>query len=137
MSPEHEDAEPRRSGGATWSPLWAGLPLVEDGPNPIDIFSTHEQTVTLNDSENRIDSRGITGYEFDTNAGGSARLGDDLGLESILSDRHIDQIGRHGEDDIDRKLARIQEQASPQSLGPACGNVTGELEVRSGVPRVQ
>ena len=51
--------------------------------------------MTLDDPENRIDPRGVAGDQFDADTCRPARFGDDLGCESIIADRHIDQVGSH------------------------------------------
>ena len=85
----------RRSRRATRLLLDATPVPLEDAHDPIDVTSGCEQAVTLNDPQDRINTRGVTGDELDMDAGRSAGLGNDLGLESILTNRHIDQPGSH------------------------------------------
>lgn len=84
---ERADSD-RRSGVAAAAPH-------EDGPNPLDIVGAHEQAVTLDDAENRIDARVIARDEFDMYASRSAGFGQDLSLEPILPYRYLDEPGGH------------------------------------------
>jgi len=67
----------------------------DDGPDPIDVGSAHQQAVALDDPQNRVDARGVTGDQLDTDAGRPAGLGDDLGLEPIFADGNRDRAGSH------------------------------------------